>query len=334
MRFCSFAAAYRWRPPPSLPLLGLIGIVGALVWTLLGCLVSALTGSVSDFWRQWTLIQGFFDVAAAIFLGLLALSPALANTLDELDPSEAGVEEWTSRPVIAKSRWTTIALVTLIGSFTTTQLGFAVPPPALYFMWLTCVGVCFLAGFATWHAVEVLHTANRIEKLKIKFFTYSPGETKSLQRLAAHFVIFGLGMTFGYIFAFIGTMSPLWTGNRVYVRTVQAFWPTIYVPLCLVLVTYPHLILHRLIRKEKDRLIISYQEQINSIIGEGSSLSQQDIEKVNALANLIRKIERSPSFAVNFPIAIGTVFTYLANIGSLIVPKDLVAQIIRRFLLP
>jgi len=201
-------------------------------------------------------------------------------------------------------------------------------------MWLTCVGVCICAGFITWHALEVIDAANNIERLKIKFFLYSPGETRSLKRLAVYFVTFGLAMTFGYIFSFIGTISPHWTGNPTFVRTVQAFWPTIYVPLCLIVTTYPHLAIHRLIRQEKDRLITSYQEQINSIIGDQPSLSQQDIEKINALADLIKNVERSPSFALNFPIAIGTAVTYFANIGSLFVSKDLLAQIIRSHLLP
>lgn len=334
MRFRALAAAFKWRPPSSLPLLGLMAVAGALSWTLVGCLVSAVSGSIHPFWHEWILIQGFFDIAAAIFLGFLALSPALADTLHQLTPDASRIEGWTARPAVSHCRWATVAFVMVVGSITTTQLGFAVLPPARYFMWLTCIMVCVLAGVVTWHAAEVIHIATRLEKLKIKFFVYSPGETRSLKRLAVHFVTFGLGMTCGYIFAFVGTMSPLWTGNPAFVHTVQAFWPTIYVPLCLVVVTYPHLAIHRLIRREKDRLILSYQEQINSIIGDLSSLSQKDIERVNALADLIRRIERSPSFAVSFPIAIGTLFTYVANIGSLFVPKELVAHTIRSLLPP
>jgi hypothetical protein len=87
-----------------------------------------------------------------------------------------------------------------------------------------------------------------------------------------------------------------------------------------------------LIRQEKDRLILLYQEQINSIIGEGHSLSSEDVERVNALDDLIRRIEDSPSFAVSFPIALGTAITYIVNIGSLFIPKDLVVQMIRKAL--
>jgi hypothetical protein len=309
-----------------------MAVAGASVWTLLGCLVSAFNNSLHAFWREWLFIQGFFDLIAALFLGFLVFSPALADILHQLSPDSLNVKRWAEGQRVTNCRRVIIAFVMIIGTITTTQLGFAVAPPALYFMWLTCAGVCILAGLITWHAVEVIYTATQIEKLKIKFFAYSPGETKSLKKLAVYFVTFGLAMTFGYIFAFVGTLSPLWIGNPVFVRTVQAFWPTVYVPLCLIIVTYPHLVIHRLIRREKDRLIISYQEEINSIIEEHSSLSQQDIEKVNALADLIKKIENSPSFAINFPIAIGTLFTYVANLGSLFVPKEMVVNVIRNLL--
>ena len=334
MRFRSFLKAFEWRPPSSIPLLALIAFVSALGWTLIGLLISAISSSLMSFWIEWLSIQGFFAVAAAIFLGLLALSPSLADALRQLTTGAPNVKRWNKRTAIANWRRVTIAFVTIVGSITTTQLGFSVAPPARYFMWLTCIGVCVFAGLITWHAIEVIHTATRIEKLKIKFFVYSPGETLSLKRLALHYVTFGLGMTFGYIFAFIGTLSPLWTGNPVFIRTVQAFWPVIYVPLCLFIITYPHLAIHHLIRREKDRLILSYQEEINSIIGDQSPVSQQDIERINALANLIRKIEDSPSFALNFPIAIGTGLMYVANVGSLFVPKELVVAIIHKLLPP
>jgi hypothetical protein len=334
MHFRFLPKALKWRPQSSIPLLALIATTGALTWTLLGLLVSVIGRSINSFWHEWLLIQGFFAVAAALFLGLLAISPSLANALRQLATEAPNIERWNKRAVIKNWRWVTIAFVTVVGSITTTHLGFSVTPPARYFMWLTCVIVCVFAGLVTWHSVEVIYTATRIEKLKIKFFVYSPGETLSLKRLAVHYVTFGLGMTFGYIFAFVGTMSPLWTGNPILVRTVQAFWPLIYVPLCLVIVTYPHLAIHRLIRREKDRLILNYQEEINSIIGGQSPMSQQDIERINALANLIRNIENSPSFAVNFPIVIGTGFVYIANIGSLFVPKELVAEVIHKLLPP
>lgn len=325
---------FTWRPPSSLPLLGLIAVGGALAWTLVGCFVAAVSGSTKAFVREWLLIQGFFDVTVAIFLGFLAVSPALSDVLQQVTSDATSMKLWSHRPTATNYRRCIVFFVAVLGSFTTTRLGFGVPPPARYFMWVTCVGVCICAGLITWHALEVINAASSIEKLKIKFFLYSPGETRSLKRLAAYFVTFGLGMTFGYIVSFIGTISPHWTGNPAFVRTVQAFWPVIYVPLCLVVTTYPHLVIYRLIRQEKDRLVASYQDQINSIIGDQPSLSQQDIEKINALADLIKSVEGSPSFALNFPIAIGTVITYLVNIGSLFVSKDLLAQIIRSHLLP
>jgi hypothetical protein len=325
------ASLFAWRPPSSVPLLGLIAIGTAAAWTLLGCLVAAFSGSIRAFWHEWILIQGFFAIVAGVFLGCLAISRILHEIVHQASDADDS-ERWIHRPVVRRFRIFVIIFVAFVGTITTTRLGFSVLPPTRYFMWLTCAVVCVFAGLVTWHAIEVLHIATTIETLKIKFFLYSPGDTRSLKKLAVYFVTFGLGMTFGYIFAFAGTMSPLWTGNPRWVSTVRAFWPMIYVPLCLVVTTYPHLAIHRLIRQEKDRLIISYQEQINTLIGDGQSLSKENIERVNALADLIKRIEGSPSFAVSFPIALGSVFTYIVNIGSLFISKDLVAHTIRGML--
>lgn len=318
-----------FRPPPTLPLLALIAVGGSAFWTLLGCLVAAIGGQFDQFIREWVLAQGFFSVLAAIFLGFIALSPALEQTVRTLGPDAATATMWTRPRAMAAGRWAVIVFVAGIGTLTTTHLGFETPPPGRYFMWFTCGLICILAGFATWHAVDVMRVASSLHMLRIKFFVYSPGDTKSLKHLAVHFVVFGLGMTVGYVFAVVGTLSPLWTGNPVLVRAIQAFWPMIYVPLCIAVTTYPHVMIYRLIRQEKDRLIGSYQEEINGIIGEGHSLTKQDIERVNALADLIRRIESSPRFAVNFPIALGTVVTYVVNIGSLFVPKELLVHVVR-----
>ncbi len=313
----------------SLPLIGLIAICGGVAWTLLGVLVAVIGGDLGVFWREWLSIQGPFDAAGAIFLGLLALSPDLDQIWRDVAPHVAPLGAWRRSRSVRFWHRMTIVFVAVVGTATTTQLGFSTPAPGRYFLWATCAGVCIVAGFITWHAVEVIVAAARIETLNIKFFAFSPGDTRSLKRLAVHFVIFGLGTTFGYITSLIGTLSPYWQGDATLVRAVQVFWPMIYVPICLAVSTYPHLAIHRVIRKEKDRLIVSYQNEINAVISDGQNLTKQDIERVNALADLIQRIEKSPSFAVNFPIALGSAVAYVANIGSLFVPKELVAQAVR-----
>jgi len=322
----------KWTPPANLAFLGLIAIAGAFAWTLIGCLIAVISGSLPVFWKEWLLMQGFFAVAAAIYLGLVSLSPALAELLGQASDSKK-IDLWLQKTPVIRFRRTVIGFVTIAGTATTTSLGFSVSSPTRYFMWATCLGVCVMAGLITWHAIEVLFAATQLDTLKIKFFVYSPGETRSLKKLAVYFVTFSVAVTIGYIFAFAGTMSPLWQGNPTWVNAVRAFWPIIYVPLCLLITTYPHLAIHRLIRQEKDRLIMCYQEQINLLIADGKPPSQADIERVNALADLIRKIEDSPSFALNFPIALSAIFTYIVNIGSLFIPKEAIAQIVRSKLL-
>src|SRR5207248_3235008 len=110
---------------------------------------------------------------------------------------------------------------------------------------------------------------------------------------AAYFTFFGITMTCGYAFALIGTLLPQWNGNVNFVRFVQLLWPLVYVPICLIIVTYPHIAIHDLIRREKDRLITIYQQQINQILAHSETLTNEDIERVNALAGLIDKIEKT-----------------------------------------
>lgn len=322
----------KWTPPANLAFLGLIAVAGAFAWTLVGCFIAVVSGSLRAFWKEWLLIQGFFAAAAAIFLGLVSLSPALTDLLGQASDSKK-IDIWLQKTSVIRFRRTVIWFVTMVGTATTTSLGFSVGSPTRYFMWTTCLGVCVMAGVITWHAIEVLYAATQLDTLKIKFFVYSPGETRSLKKLAVYFVTFSVAVTVGYVFAFTGTMSPLWQGKPTWVNAVRAFWPVIYVPLCLLITTYPHLAIHRLIRQEKDRLIMCYQEQINLLIADGKPPSKEEIERINALADLIRKIEGSPSFALNFPIAVSAILTYIVNIGSLFIPKELIAQVIRSRLL-
>jgi hypothetical protein len=272
---------------------------------------------------------------AAIYLGLLPFTNALSDRLTPvLKPgtSPKQVFQPTDR---LRLRLPIVLAIFLIGTITTTQLGFGVPPPTLYFMWATCAIICFLAGFATWHVVEVLTVAGQIKNLPIEVFSYSPSETRSLKGLAAYFTFFGVAMTCGYAFALAGTLLPSWKGDPAFVRFVQLLWPLVYVPTCVVVVTYPHIAIHRLIRREKDRLITQYQHEINGILAHSDSLTNEDIDRVNALAGLIEKIERTPNYALTIPIALTTMATCSFNLVSLIIPKEALSNWVQhRFLLP
>lgn len=324
-----------WQLPDDLPTLGLVAVAGSLVWTLLGCMLAAVAGQLKPFLQQWFLVQGSFAMIAAIYLGLLPFTTSLSDRLSPMLRPETPPNLAFQPPSRLRFRPFVVLAIFVVGTTTTTQLGFAVPKPTLYFMWATCAVICFLAGFATWHVVEVLTVAGRIKTLPVQVFSYSPGETRSLKRIAAYFTFFGIAMTCGYAFALAGTLIADWKGDPAFVRFVQLLWPLVYVPTCLVVVTYPHIAIHGLIRREKDRLITQYQAQINKILSHSDSLTNEDIDRVNALASLIEKIESTPNYAITIPIALTTLATYAFNAASLLIPKEVLTNWVQlHFLLP
>ena len=324
-----------WRLPNDLPTLGIVALAGSIIWTLLGCLIAALADQLHLFIPQWIRVQASFAMIAAIYLGLLPFTSALADRLAPMLKPRASPKRVFQPPNRLRFRTPIVLAIFIVGTVTTTQLGFAVPKPTLYFMWATCGVICLLAGFATWHVVEVLTVAGRIKGLPVEVFRYAPSETRSLKHIASYFTFFGIAMTCGYAFALAGTLLADWQGDPTFVRFVQLLWPLVYVPTCLFVVTYPHVAIHGLIRREKDRLITLYQQQINRILTQDEALSNEAIERVNSLASLIERIEKTPNYAITFPIALSTIATYAVNLGSLLIPKEALASWVQhRFFLP
>lgn len=303
-------------------------VAGAVAWTLAGCLLSLWGPGLESFLRVWGLSQSGLAVFFGIFLGFLSRGSTLSALMKELDPNCGAV--WHRMPL---SGFPIVAFVAVIGTFTTTNLGFPLRQPSLAFMWITCGVVCFLAGCATVHAIEIVLAARCLDRLKLRLFAISPGETKALRRLASYFSVFGGVLTGGYIITFIGTISVDWTGPTRFVRSVQLLWPMIYVPLCLTVITYPLFSIRSIVRREKDRLLSRYQEEINSILENSDLPSIDDIERVNALVDIIRRIDESPDYALSLPVAVTTVSSYVLQIGSLLVPREAAGEWLRKLLL-
>lgn len=314
-----------WQVFNDPPTIALLSVSLAVCWTLIGVLVAAFGGQIRDFIHEWLLIQGTFAVLAGFFLSLLAKSPALVSALHEVDISAPS----SLSPRVRSLRFPVILGIATIGTFSTTQLGFNVSPPARYFMWLTCLLVCVSAGHITWHFFELLASARQLPNLNVEVFAYSPGETRSLRRLAIYYTTFGAATTVGYLFAFVGTVANDWNGNPTLVRSVQALWPVIYVPCCLLLLIYPHLAIRKIVRAAKERLIVCYQKQINDVLRTAPTLSAEDVEDINALADLIDRISKTPDFAVRFPVVLTTGVTSLLNFATLLVPQEALAQFVK-----
>lgn len=300
-----------------------VGLIGAGIWTLLGILTSVPTAGPQAFLREWVLLQGPPLLALGFFLSLLSQSRRLSELSAELGCPPESVRLGT------RARRTLILCVTLVGTGSLIALGFPARELALIFMWLTCLLICLMASFATSHASDVLLLASKLPNCAERLHLYSPADTPGIRKLAEYIAFFGLIVTIGYCFAFVGTVSGNWTNRSSLVQLVQYFWPMLYVPLCLATLLYPHIAIYRLIRREKDRTISGLQVRMVALASAEDSLSNEEIDRLNALADLIQKIENTPNYPRNLSLVGSLALTLLANLGSLLVPKEALAAALR-----
>jgi hypothetical protein len=120
----------------------------------------------------------------------------------------------------------------------------------------------------------------------------------------------------GYAFALLGTLAPTWTGSPHYIEAVRVFWPIIYVPICSVALVFPHLAIHRLIQREKEKTLLSCQEDMDGLLTRFRDLKTEDIDRTNTLAQLFDRIAATPNYVVDFGIAVKTVLPLLVNVIS------------------
>jgi hypothetical protein len=134
----------------------------------------------------------------------------------------------------------------------------------------------------------------------------------------SYFSSFTLLMTLGYAAALVATLDPDWTGPKEYIEAVRLFWPLIYVPICSVALIYPHLAVHRLILREKDRTLSSCQRDIDALLERYGELKKEDIERTNALAQLFERITSTPDYVVDVSIAFRTLLPLAFNVVTLV----------------
>lgn len=322
-----------WKPAGTILGLFAISVPLTLGWLLVGSLLAAYEGVLLEFVRDFALAQIPFAVLAAFFLGLLSMSDVLIERYRDLrGGSEGPAPGAFSKGPLRRMKYVVILLVFLVGTGSTVQLRFIEVRLINYYYWATCSLVCFFAGYVTWHALEIISIFRSITRVEVKLYAYSPADTHELKRLAEYVTTFSVATTAGYVFSLVGTIIGPWTGPEQCLRFVRLFWPAIYVPICLSILTYPHAMIHRLIRHSKDRIISFYQTDINRVLQPGLPLEEAQISRINSLASLLNRIEGTPNFAVNARIASGIIGTYAVNLASLMLPKDLLREAILRCL--
>ena len=125
-------------------------------------------------------------------------------------------------------------------------------------------------------------------------------------------------MTIGYGLSLLGTAKAHWIGQKEYVKAVLYFWPLLYVPTCSIGLFYPHLVIHRLIKREKEQTLSSYQREIDDRISRYSDMTTEDVQRTNTLVQLFDRINDTPNYVMDVGVAIRTILPLAFNVITLI----------------
>jgi hypothetical protein len=289
---------------------GLAGFGVACAWTLVGLLIAWKQGEEDHFVAEWLRMQAFFCLGLGTFLLLIARSGALAERAHRITkqgfPTPQGI-------VGERMRASIVVAVGLTGTGVFVMMGFSAHGGLLWFMWVMCVFICFLAGIVTLHSADLIVVIHNLQSTAVKTHRYSPARTPELREMVSYFTFFSSILTIAYAFACFGTLQGQWTGNPTFVRAAQLFWPAIYVPACSIALIYPHIVIHKLIRREKDSALASYQRDIDGLLEKYEHLRDEDVQRINTLSQVFDRFSSTPNYVFDFGIAVRTVLPHFVN---------------------
>jgi hypothetical protein len=275
-----------------------------------GFLIAWKQGEEDHFIAEWLRMQAFFCLGLGTFLLLIAKSGALGERALRITkqgfPPPQGIASGRLRESI-------ILAVGLTGTGVFIMMGFNAHGGLLWFMWVMCVFICFLAGIVTLHSADLIVVIHNLQNTKVKTHRYSPASTPELRELVSYFTFFSLVLTIAYAFACFGTLQGRWTGNPTFIRAAQLFWPAIYVPVCSLALIYPHIVIHKLIRREKDNALASYQRDIDGLLERYESLGDDDVQRINTLSQVFDRFSSTPNYVFDFGITVRTILPHIVN---------------------
>lgn len=291
------------------------GLGVAAAWTLVGGAIAFSQGDLDHFRAEWQSVQAFFCIAFGIWLNLIARCGALEERARRLTQEccvpPQGIGDRRYRVLI-------IVAIGVGGTISITGMGFNAQGPLLVFMWAMSAAVCLAAAFVTLHTIDLLLIVHNLRVTRLKLFQYSPARTPELRDLISYFTVYTLLLSSGFLFAAIGTIQGHWTGDPAYIEAVQWFWPIIYVPTCSAALIYPHVVVHGLIQRAKEHLLLSYQREIDRLLAGYQALEKDQVQRVNTLAELFDRITATPNYVVDVGIAFRTALPLLFNVGILV----------------
>jgi hypothetical protein len=291
----------------------LVGLAVAGVWTLIGVAFAFVQGDFAKFVVEWQDLQAPFLIGLGTCLVLIARSNALAERAARIAKGRLsnpnGLGTWLRVAIVSG--------ISVVGTASLVWMGFNARGPLLVFMCITTAAICLAAGVVTLHTIDLLVVVHRLQTTGIKAFRYSPARTPELRDLINYFTSFTLLLSIAYSFAFAGTIKGHWTGNPVYIQAVQLFWPLIYVPICSAALLYPHFVMHNLVRAAKEDSLASYQQEIDRLMIDYKGLNNEDVSKINSLAQLFDRISATPDYVVDLGIAVRTCLPLAFNVAIL-----------------
>jgi hypothetical protein len=291
------------------------GFAIGLASTVIGCMIAIGQGSLHLFLREWVHLQAFFLISIGTWLFLMARSGTLTDRVSRLTSNGSVHLGVVNRSIV---RYVIVGSIGLLGTASLIAMGFNAAGALLLFMWIVCAAVCFTAATVTLHTIEILVAIHGLQTEEIKTFHYAPARTPELRKVVSYFSCFTLLTAIGYAFAFVATLKAGWTGEKEYVEAIRLFWPIVYVPLCSLVLVYPHIAVHRLIQREKERTLLSCQQDIDKLLSKYSDLKTEEIDRTNTLAQLFDRITATPDYVVDIGIAVRTVLPLLLNVATLV----------------
>jgi hypothetical protein len=187
-------------------------------------------------------------------------------------------------------RFLSVGLITALNFGSGILMGFSGRGFVLAFQWFTYFCVVIATALVTIHALEILVGVRNLQYQNIRLSHYAPARTPELRSVVKYFSTYILLMTVGEVFGLLGSLKGRWTGPQVYVDAFRWFWPFVYFPMCSVLLIYPHLVIHKLIQKEKERTLSTYQEELERHL-QGTTLTRGTVRSNGRVISLSWLIE-------------------------------------------
>jgi hypothetical protein len=281
-----------------------------------GCVISLIQGdNVRSFVRDWINYQGPFLIWLGTWLLLMIRSKSFSARVSALT-SDGSVK--LSIVGTRLFRFLLVGIVTGLTFVSGIRMGFYGQGAARFFLWFSYFCIETATGLVTLHALEILVVVRNLQHQKLELSHYAPAGTPELRSVVKYFSTYLLLMTTGEALGLTGSLRGHWTGSQMNIDIFRWFWPFIYFPMCSVLLIYPHLVIHKLIQKEKENTLSIYQEELEKDLSTRDTRNSQ-IERTSHLAELVDRITASPDYVIDFGIAARTLLPFVLNLLTLFV---------------